>query len=77
MSAMTARPTSRIGRPSKGERKTRYSRIPVAIDGLVEAESRKSGLPISDVIANAVAQYFGQEPVAVPLADNDQMQMTA
>lgn len=77
MSGMASHAGARIGRPSKGVRRTRYSRIPVDLDGLVEAEAERTGLPISDVIANAVAAYYGREPVAEAPRPASQMQLTA
>lgn len=50
----------RIGRPSKGDRRVRYFRLPVEIDELVVAEAERTGLPVSDVLAFAVATHFGR-----------------
>lgn len=76
ITAMATSTSSRIGRPSKGDRKVMYSRVPAEIAALVEAEAQEQALPYSDVIANALAAHFGRPPVAVP-RHPDQLQMTA
>lgn len=64
------------GRKSKGDRKAYIARLPVALGRLVEERAEVDDLAFGDVIANAVAQYFGEAPVAVP-KDTDQLQISA
>ena len=73
---MVKRTAPVTGRPSKGDRKVMYSRVPRVIAEKVEAEAERLDLAYSDVIANALARYFGLPPVATPPADN-QMKLTA
>lgn len=68
--------TPGAGRPSKGDRKAFMTRMPVTLGELVEQRADVDDLSYSEVIANAVAAYFGQQPVAVP-RDEEQMQLTA
>lgn len=64
------------GRPSKGDRKVMYSRVPRPIAELVEAEAERLDLAYSDVIANALAVYYGL-PLVAPPKDENQMKLSA
>jgi hypothetical protein len=66
----------RTGRPSKGDRRVLYSRVPREIADRVEADADRLQLGLSDIVANALAHYYGMPPVAAPRTEQ-QMQLTA
>ncbi len=51
---MTRRDGSRIGRPSKGDRRTFYMRAPVADADAVDQRAEASGAYLSDLLAALV-----------------------
>ncbi len=67
----------RTGRPSKGDRRVLYSRVPREIANRVEADAERLQLGLSDIVANALAEYYGLPPVATPVVDDSQMKLTA
>jgi len=62
----TRQSTPQSGRPSKGDRWPVMTRLPVALEPLVRERAEDEDLSFSEVIANAVAAYFGQPVVAGP-----------
>ncbi len=65
---------SRMGRPSKGDRRVLYSRPPAVVAERVEQEAARTGLPMSDVVANILAAHYGLPPVAeAPHADQQKL----
>lgn len=69
-------PPPGAGRKHKGDRKPYMARLPVALGVLVEERAEVEDLSYGDVIANAVAAYFQQAPVAMP-ENRNQLEMTA
>jgi len=55
---------SRTGRPSKGDRVVIYSRPSREVAERIEREAAATGLPMSDVVANILAEHFGLPRVA-------------
>ncbi len=68
----------RGGRPSKGDRKAMKTRPPRPLAERAEAEAARLGIPVSDLIANALAKSLGEvEPFPAPSADSNQLKLTA
>lgn len=60
-------PTSRVGRPSKGDRHTFVTRVPRAAADRVQAEADKLGLSYSEYIAYVLSAAHGiQVDLPVP-----------
>lgn len=65
------------GRPSKGKRWAVMTRLPVELEPMVRQRADADDLSYSEVIANAVATYFDQEPFATPRRPDAQERLIA
>ncbi len=66
-----------VGRPSKGKRWAVITRLPVKLEPMVRGRAESEDLSYSEVIANAVAAYFDQSPVAEPRRPDAQERLIA
>ena len=69
-------PTTKRGRPSKGDRRVIWARVPVDLAARVFNDAEQNEMTYSDTVANIIAAHYGHESVAKPPA-RGQMKLTA